>query len=156
MNVRMLGSSLHAQPWHKRPILPDQTPPIRWQPDRTPPVPSWPVPPLFTAMGRCPACGQTHCFNGYLSVVPTCVACGAPLGNFRADDAPPYFTILIVGHIIVGLMFWVEGAYKPELWIHAAIWLPLSLVMTLVLLRPVKGATLGLMLKLGMAKSDDE
>ena len=39
---------------------------------------------------------------------------------------------------------------------QAAIWLPVSLILTLVLLRPVKGATLGLMLKLGMAKSDDE
>ncbi len=152
---------MHASLRHERPILPDQTPPVRWQPDRTPSSPPWPVPPLFTAMGRgfmgrCPACGQTHCFNGYLSVVPSCVACGAPLGNFRADDAPPYFTIFIAGHIIVGLMFWVDGAYKPDLWVHAAIWLPFSLVLTLALLRPVKGATLGLMLKLGMAKSDDE
>ena len=71
-------------------------------------------------------------------------------------DAPPYFTIFIVGHIIVGLMFMVDGAYKPALWVHAAIWLPMSLVMALALLRPIKGATLGLMLKLGMAKSDDE
>ena len=141
--------------------MPDTTPPVRWQPDRTPVAPSWPVPPLATAMGRgllgrCPACGQTRCFNGYLSVVPVCVACTAPLGSLRADDAPPYFTIFIVGHIIVGLMFWVEGAYKPELWVHAAIFLPLSLVMTLALLRPIKGATLGLMLKLGLAKTESE
>lgn len=144
-----------------RPILPDQTPPVRWQPDRMPEGPPWPVPPTLTAMGRgllgrCPACGQTHAFAGYLKVVPSCVACGAPLGSLRADDAPPYFTIFIVGHIVVGLMLWVEGAYKPPLWVHAAIWLPLSLVLTVALLRPVKGATLGLMLKLGMAKSADE
>lgn len=107
-------------------------------------------------MGRCPACGQTHAFIGYLTVVPSCVACSAPLGSLRADDAPPYFTIFIVGHIIVGLMLWLETAYKPDLWVHAALWLPLSLVLTLALLRPVKGATLGLMLKLGMAKSADE
>lgn len=144
-----------------RSILPDQTPPVRWQPDRKPQAPPWPVPPLLTAMGRgllgrCPACGQTRCFNGYLSVVPTCVACSAPLGNLRADDAPPYFTIFIVGHIIVGLLLWAEGAYKPPLWVHAAIWLPLSLILTLTLMRPIKGATLGLMLKLGMAKADNE
>lgn len=124
-------------------------------------MPPWPSPPLLTAMGRgllghCPACGQTHAFAGYLKVVPACVACGAPLGRLRADDAPPYFTIFIVGHIIVGLLLWVEQAYKPPLWVHAALWLPISLAMTLALLRPVKGATLGLMLKLGMGKSDDE
>lgn len=141
--------------------MPDTIPPVRWQPDRTPIAPAWPVPPLLTAMGRgaigrCPACGQTRCFDGYLRVSPVCVACSAPLGSLRADDAPPYFTIFIVGHIIVTLMFLVDGVFKPDLWVLAAIFLPLSLVMTLTLLRPVKGATLGLMLKLGMAKTDTE
>ena len=141
--------------------MPDQTPPVRWQPDRSPALPAWPVPPMLTAigrgiLGRCPACGQTRCFSGYLRVVPVCVACTAPLGSLRADDLPPYLTIFIVGHIIIGLMMWVESAYRPDFWIQAALWLPISLVLTMVLLRPVKGGVLGLMLKLGMAKPDDE
>lgn len=145
----------------KAPALPDQTPPVRWQPDHSPQLPPWPVPPLLTALGRgalgrCPACGQTRAFAGYLKVVPRCVACGAPLGSVRADDAPPYFTILIVGHILVPIMFAIERAYHPELWLQAAVGLPVALVMCLALLRPVKGATLGLMLKLGLMKSDDE
>ena len=142
-------------------ILPDQTPPVRWQPDRTPQAPDWPVPPMLTAIGRgvmghCPACGQTRCFSGFLTVVPQCVACGAPLGNLRADDLPPYLTIFIVGHVIIGLMIWLESAYHPEFWIQAAIWLPVSVILTVGLLRPVKGGTLGLMLKLGLAKADHE
>lgn len=141
--------------------MPDQTPPVRWQPDRAPEAPPWPVPPLFTAlgrgaMGRCPACGQTHVFDGYLTVVPVCVACGAPLGSVRADDAPPYFTIFIAGHIIIPLLFWTDQTYSPPLWVLAAIFLPLTTIVCLGLLRPVKGATLGLMLKLGMLKLDDE
>lgn len=119
------------------------------------------MPPFFTAIGRgllglCPACGQTHAFAGYLKVVPQCVACGAPLGSVRADDAPPYLTIFITGHIVVPLMFAVERAYHPALWVQAAVWLPVSLVMCLLLLRPVKGATLGLMLKLGMQRTGSE
>jgi len=106
--------------------------------------------------GRCPACGQTRCFDGYLRVVPVCIACTAPLGSLRADDLPPYVTIFIVGHVIVGLMIWVENTYRPDFWLQAAIWLPLSLILTLALLRPVKGGVLGLMLKLGLAKPDDE
>lgn len=145
----------------KAAALPDTTPPVRWQPDRTPAQPTWPNPPLLTAMARglmcrCPACGETNAFAGYLTVVPQCLVCGAPLGRLRADDAPPYFTIFLVGHLLVPVMFWVERTYRPELWIHALIWIPLSLVMSLGLLRPVKGATLGLMLKLGLAKADDE
>ncbi len=135
--------------------------PTRWRPDRSAAPPSWPVPPLATALGRglrmrCPACGQTDLFSGYLTVTPVCANCGAPLGLARADDAPPYFTIAIVGHVIVGGMWAVERAYSPPLWLHAAIWLPLTLVMTLGLLRPIKGATVGLMLTLGMLKAGGE
>jgi uncharacterized protein (DUF983 family) len=124
-------------------------------------VPPWPVPPMLTALGRgvvglCPACGRAHAFRGYLTVVPVCPACGAPLGAVRADDAPPYFTLFIAGHIIIPLLFWVDRAYEPPLGLMAAIFLPLTLVLCLALLRPVKGATLGLMLKLGLMKSDDE
>jgi uncharacterized protein (DUF983 family) len=141
--------------------VPDQTPPVRWQPDRSPEQVPWPVPPLTTALGRgvvgrCPACGQTHAFNGYLTVVPACIACGAPLGAFRADDAPPYFTIFISAHIIIPLLLWTDNTYTPPIWVMCAIFLPLTLVLCLALLRPVKGATLGLMLKLGMMKPEDE
>jgi uncharacterized protein (DUF983 family) len=134
--------------------------PVVWRPDRDPKQPSWPVPPLLTqvwrgARGLCPACGQTHAFAGYLKVVPECSFCGAPLGSVRADDAPPYFTIFIAGHLLAPFIFGVETAFHPELWVQAAVWLPVSAILCLALLRPVKGATLGLMLKLGMVKTDD-
>ncbi len=106
--------------------------------------------------GLCPACGVGHAFRGYLRVVENCPHCAAPLGSLRADDAPPYFTIFIVGHLLVPLLYGVEVQFRPELWVLAAIFLPASLVMTLALLRPVKGATLGLMLRLGLAKAPEE
>lgn len=138
----------------------DQSP-ARWISGRAATATPWPVPPLSVALGRglamhCPACGVTKLFRGYLKVTPVCANCGAPLGLARADDAPPYFTIVVVGHIIIPAMWSVERAYAPPLWLHAAIWLPLTLGLTLALLRPIKGATVGLMLKLGMLKSDDE
>jgi uncharacterized protein (DUF983 family) len=102
---------------------------------------------------RCPACGQTRLFQGYLTVTPECAHCGAPLGLARADDAPPYFTILVVGHLLVPSMFMLEQVWQPSLWVDAAIWLPTALALTLLLLRPIKGATVGLMLTLGMLKS---
>lgn len=141
--------------------MPDTNAPVRWQPDRSPaptpwPVPSMPVALLRGARGLCPACGQTHVFAGYLRVVPQCTACGAPLGEFRADDAPPYFTVFIVAHVVVGLMFATYQAYDPPFWVQAAIWLPVTAIMSVVLLRPIKGATVGLMLKLGMMKPADE
>ena len=146
--------------------MPDTNQPVRWQPDRaataatdagkTWPTPGWAEAIGRGAIGRCPACGQTHAFNGYLRVVPECTACHAPLGEVRADDAPPYFTIFVVGHIVIPLMFWMDYTYNPSVWTLAAVWLPVTTVMSLVLLRPIKGATLGLMLKLGFMKAADE
>lgn len=120
--------------------------------------PRWPMPPLATAIGRglvgrCPACGKGALFNGFLRVVAACWNCGAPLGLLRADDAPPYFTILIAGHIVVPLLLLTDRLEAPPLWVLWAIFLPLTLVLTLALIRPVKGGTVGLMLSLNMLKS---
>ena len=135
--------------------------PIHWQPDRTTKPPPWPVPTLGTALGRgllgrCPACGKSHLFNGFLRVVSECSNCGAPLGLARADDAPPYFTILIVGHIVVPAMLLMQRASDPPMWLLSAIFLPLTFFLALGLLRPVKGATVGLMVTFNMLKSDPE
>ncbi|HKM63915.1 MAG TPA: DUF983 domain-containing protein [Acidisphaera sp.] len=141
---------------------PDVPTPIRWQPSRTATsFAASPLPPLLTAVGRglanrCPSCGKTHLFQGYLRVTPVCTNCGAPLGLARADDAPPYFTVLLVGHIIVPLMFLTDRAWTPPVWTMAAIFLPLTLALSLLLLRPIKGGTVGLMLKLGLVKSDTD
>jgi hypothetical protein len=70
--------------------------------------------------------------------------CGEALYHQRADDAPPYVVIFIVGHIIIGLLLGVEKAYQPELWVHMVLWLPLTAIMSLALLPPVKGALVGL------------
>ncbi len=136
-------------------------PPIHWQPDRTIKLPPWPVPSLGTAigrglLGRCPACGKSHLFNGFLRVVPECSSCEAPLGLARADDAPPYFTILLVGHIVVPSMLVAQKFGDPPSWVLAAIFLPLTLFLALGLLRPIKGGTVGLMLNLNMLKSDTD
>ena len=92
----------------------------------------------------CPACGKGAMFRRYLKVADNCPDCGEALHHHRADDAPPYFTIVIVGHVVVGLMLAVEMAYHPPLWLHAAIWLPLTLLLALLLLPPIKGALVGL------------
>jgi uncharacterized protein (DUF983 family) len=94
---------------------------------------------------KCPACGTGAAFAGYLRVTPACTSCGTPLDEFRADDAPPYFTIFLVGHIVVPLMLILERAYSPPTWVHMTLWLPLIVVLSLALLRPIKGAMLGLL-----------
>jgi uncharacterized protein (DUF983 family) len=93
---------------------------------------------------RCPACGKGSLFGRYLKVADACGHCGEQLHHHRADDAPPYFTILIVGHLVVGGILPVERAFAPPLWVHAALWLPLTLALTLFMLPRIKGAVVGL------------
>jgi uncharacterized protein (DUF983 family) len=92
----------------------------------------------------CPACGEGAIYRKFLKVSDTCTRCGEELHHHRADDAPPYFTILVVGHIIVGGLLALETAYAPETWVHYAIWLPLLLIMTFWFLPRIKGALVGL------------
>ena len=133
---------------------------VTWQPNRSITAPTWPVPSIGAAigrglLGRCPACGERHLFTGFLKVVPVCRACAAPLGSVRADDAPPYFTILIVGHVVVPLMLLMLRTQDPPDWELAAIFLPLTAALCLALLQPVKGAVLGAMVTFGMLKQPD-
>jgi uncharacterized protein (DUF983 family) len=135
--------------------------PIRWQPDRTPQKPPWPVPSLAIALGRgltgrCPVCGQGRLFAGFLRVAAECEHCHAPLDLARADDAPPYFTILIVGHIVIPALLFTQKLYDPPTWLLSVIFVPLTIVLATGLLRPVKGATVGLMLSFNMLKTDAE
>ncbi len=136
-------------------------PTVRWQPDRTVPKPPWPVPSLATGLARgfrglCPSCGIGRLFNGFLSVMPECEHCHAPLGLVRADDAPPYFTILIVGHIVIPSLLIMQKYDDPPMWLLSAIFLPLTVILSVGLLRPIKGATVGMMLCFNMLKTDAE
>jgi uncharacterized protein (DUF983 family) len=117
--------------------------------------------PVFTSMLRgavlkCPACGTGAMFRRYLKVADACPNCGEELHHHRADDAPAYFTIVIVGHIVVSLVLAVEMAYRPALWVHAALWLPLTVILTLVLLPSVKGTLVGLQWALRMHGFDPD
>ena len=129
--------------------------PIHWQPERTQHLPPWPIAPLSTALGRgilgrCPACGQAHLFAAFLRIVRDCASCRAPLGTARAHDAPPYFVILITGHIVLPAMLLVkkfENATDSPL---TAIFVPLTPVLAVGLPRLVKGGVLAVLLSMGL------
>jgi uncharacterized protein (DUF983 family) len=93
---------------------------------------------------RCPQCGRGALFWKYLKVNDACPHCGEALHHHRADDAPAYFTIVIVGHFIVGGILALHKSLAPPEWVQLAIWLPLTLVSCLWLLPRIKGALVGL------------
>ena len=99
---------------------------------------------------RCPACGNGRVFRAFLKVADRCDACGEDLSHQRADDAPAYFTMVIVGHVIVGGVLALEKAMAPDIWVQMALWLPLTAIASLALLPRIKGALVGLQWALRM------
>jgi uncharacterized protein (DUF983 family) len=105
--------------------------------------------------GRCPRCGEGKLFRAFLKVDNNCSVCGLDFTPHRADDLPAYLVIVIVGHIVVPMALFVETDYSPPVWLQLAIYLPLTLVLSLALLQPVKGAVVGVQWALRMHGFDD-
>ncbi len=105
--------------------------------------------------GRCPRCGQGKLFRAFLKVADHCSVCGLDFTPHRADDLPAYLVIVIVGHIVVPTALFIETDYSPPVWLQLAIYLPLTLVLSLALLQPVKGAVVGVQWALRMHGFDD-
>ena len=115
---------------------------------------------LWTAMKRgfmcrCPRCGQGKLFRAFLKVDNNCTACGLDYTPHRADDLPAYLVIVIVGHIVVPVVLWVETNYSPAIWLQMAIYLPFTFISSLLLLQPVKGAVVGFQWALRMHGFDE-
>ena len=101
--------------------------------------PSLPQSIMTGLAGRCPACHEGSLFSGFLTVNKKCEACGLDYSFADAGDGPAIFVILISGFIVVGAALIVEVVYQPPFWLHAVLWGPLILVVTLLPLRLLKG-----------------
>ena len=97
------------------------------------------------AFGRCPRCGQGWLFQRYLKIVDCCPICGEPYGHFRTDDAAPWLTILVVGHITVPIVLICEENIRLTMGVAFAIYLPLIVGLTLILLPRCKGVIAALL-----------
>lgn len=94
---------------------------------------------------RCPNCGEGRLFSGYLAVKAVCDHCGNANDNYRADDAAPYFTILLVGHLVIAPMLTLGIIKTWSLgWLYAVMF-PLIATITMILLPFVKGAVIGVL-----------
>jgi uncharacterized protein (DUF983 family) len=105
--------------------------------------------------GRCPRCGEGKLFRAFLKVDNSCSACGLDFTPHRADDLPAYLVIVIVGHLMVPTVLMIETDFSPPTWLQLSIYLPLTLILSLLLLQPVKGAVVGLQWALRMHGFDE-
>ena len=115
---------------------------------------------VWTAMkrgfrSRCPRCGQGKLFRAFLKVDDHCSVCALDYTPHRADDLPAYLVIVIVGHIVVPMVLWIETNYSPPVWLQLSIYLPFTFFASLALLQPVKGAVVGMQWALRMHGFDE-
>ena len=89
--------------------------------------------------GRCPRCGQGPLFKDFVALAPACSVCGLDYGFADSADGPAVFISLIGGFIVLGAALWTELTYEPPMWVHMAVFLPLTVIVCLGLLRPLKG-----------------
>jgi len=89
--------------------------------------------------GRCPRCGDGKMFQGFLTVAPRCDVCGLDFSFADSGDGPAVFVTLIAGFLVLGIALAVDMAYEPPLWVYAVVFLPLTVIVCLGLLRPLKG-----------------
>lgn len=103
------------------------------------------VSPIQSALrGLCPRCGGRTLFAGLASFAPGCRACGLDYASFNVGDGPAAFLIFIVGGIVVALAIALELSVSPPWWLHVLLWLPLTAILTIGLLRLAKGLLLAL------------
>jgi uncharacterized protein (DUF983 family) len=107
-------------------------------------LPSPPSPYVAGLTCRCPACGQGKLFQNFVALRPRCEHCGLDYSFADAGDGPAIFIILFAGFLVVGAALAVEMLYKPPYWVHALLWGPLILAVTLLPLRPMKGLLIAL------------
>jgi uncharacterized protein (DUF983 family) len=93
---------------------------------------------------KCPRCGRGKLYRGFLTLAPRCEACGLDYAFIDSGDGPAVFIIMIAGAIVVAAALIVEVKYEPPLWVHAALWLPLTLAVTLWPLRAMKSLLIAL------------
>jgi uncharacterized protein (DUF983 family) len=91
---------------------------------------------------HCPNCGQGKLYRAYLKV-KACEVCGNDNTVYPSDDAPPYFTILIVGHLVIAPLLFFPIIWQAPAWMVLGVTLPLLLGLTMGLLPVVKGAVVG-------------
>jgi len=103
-----------------------------------------PLPIARGLRGRCPRCGEGKLFKGFLTLRPACERCGLDFSFADAGDGPAVFVILLGGALVVFAALITEVVYQPPYWVHAALWLPLILIVTLGPLRPIKGLMIAL------------
>jgi uncharacterized protein (DUF983 family) len=93
-------------------------------------------------LGACPRCGTTSIFKGLLSFKSNCPSCGLMLADRDVGDGAVFLVVMFIGFFITLMSVVVEFAYAPSLWVHGALWLPMTMILSVVGLRGTRALML--------------
>ncbi|MEO0062667.1 MAG: hypothetical protein RLZZ08_1227 [Pseudomonadota bacterium] len=93
-------------------------------------------------LGLCPRCGAKTLFGGLTEFAPRCRACGLDFAAFNVGDGPAAFLTMIIGALVVGLAVWLQLSVEPPWWVHALLWVPITVGGVIGGLRMAKAALL--------------
>jgi uncharacterized protein (DUF983 family) len=94
---------------------------------------------------KCPQCGEGAVLSGYVAMVPACAVCGESFAHISADDAPPWLTIIVVGHIMISLVMTIEMNFKFPMLAEAAFLVAVAGVLTALLMPVSKGVVIAVL-----------
>lgn len=89
--------------------------------------------------GVCPRCGRGHLFAGYLRLAQRCDNCELDYSFADPADGPAFFAMSIAAVPALAFALWLQLSFEPPIWIHLFTTVPLTLILCMALLRPLKG-----------------
>ena len=90
-----------------------------------------------------------------LGIVDTCSHCDLVLKHHDAADGPTFFSLVVVGFLVIALAAFVEMRFEPALWIHAALWIPFTFIASIVCLRVFKTILITIEHRLALLKENN-
>mgnify|MGYP001356946320 CR=1 FL=1 len=101
--------------------------------------------PIVTGLRcHCPRCGRGRLFAGYLRLAQRCPECELDFAFADSGDGPAVFVIFLVAPIVVILALVVGSMAPIPPWMHLVLWIPVTLLLSLLLLPPFKGVLVNL------------
>jgi uncharacterized protein (DUF983 family) len=103
----------------------------------------------------CPRCGEGPVFRGYLQVRSRCESCGLDLSFAQNTEGPAVFIIFVVGFVVIAAAALTEVVFHPHPMVHLALWIPATIILSLLLLRPFKATMIAFAYRNGARDGSD-
>lgn len=90
--------------------------------------------------GVCPECGGHTLFSGAAQIADTCRVCGLDLGAMERWGRLAGILTIVIAAALIAAALALDTYVRPPIWVHVALWVPLTIASVLGALRLMKTA----------------